>query len=80
MAGEREKYLGRVVTNPTILAGKPVVQGTRIAVELVLAHLAEKPDLNDLFAAYPRLTVEDVKACLAYGQRDVGAERPRRHS
>lgn len=34
--------------------------------ELVLAHLAENPDLSDLFAAYPRLTADDVKACLAY--------------
>lgn len=50
------------------MVGKPVVKGTRIPVELVLAHLAENPDLNDLFAAYPRLTAEDVRACLYYAQ------------
>ncbi|MBI3732907.1 MAG: DUF433 domain-containing protein [Chloroflexi bacterium] len=48
---------------------KPVVQGTRIPVELVLKHLAQNPDLNELFAAYPRLTIEDVRACLEYAQR-----------
>jgi uncharacterized protein (DUF433 family) len=80
MATERDNHLDRIITNPKILVGKPVVKGTRIPVELVLAHLAENPDLDDLFAAYPRLTVDDVKACLAYAQRAVGAERPRRRA
>jgi uncharacterized protein (DUF433 family) len=52
--------------NPEIRAGKPVVKGTRIPVERVLDHLAHHSDLNNLFAAYPELTPEDVKACLAY--------------
>jgi uncharacterized protein (DUF433 family) len=40
------------------------VKGTRIPVELVLAKLAQNPDLGELFADYPRLTPDDVKACL----------------
>lgn len=56
----------RIVQDPTIMVGKPVVKGTRIPVELVLQHLAENLDLADLFAAYPELTRDDVKACLAY--------------
>jgi uncharacterized protein (DUF433 family) len=71
MEHERQTYHDRIVTDPAILVGKPTVRGTRISVELVLAHLAENPDLADLFAAYPRLTVEDVKACLAYAERVV---------
>lgn len=59
------------------MVGKPVVKGTRIPVELVLAHLAENPDLNDLFAAYPRLTAEDVRACLYYAQDLVQKKKPR---
>jgi uncharacterized protein (DUF433 family) len=51
------------------MLGKPVFKGTRIPVELVVAHLANTPDLNDLFAAYPDLTVADVKACLQYANR-----------
>jgi uncharacterized protein (DUF433 family) len=66
MAVEQLAHLDRIVRDPKILVGKPVVRGTRIPVELVLKHLAHNPDLNELFAAYPRLTVEDVKACLAY--------------
>lgn len=57
---------GRIIQDPDILAGKPVVQGTRIPVELVLAKLARNLDVDELLADYPRLTREDVQACLAY--------------
>ena len=56
----------RIVQDPDILVGKPVVRGTRIPVELVLAKLAANPDVQELFADYPRLTVDDVKVCLEY--------------
>jgi uncharacterized protein (DUF433 family) len=58
--------LERIVTDPEIIAGKPVVKGTRIPVETVLAHLVVTPDIEDLLQAYPRLTMDDVKACFAY--------------
>jgi uncharacterized protein (DUF433 family) len=54
-----------------VMVGKPVVKGTRIPVERVIAHLAQEPDLDDLFAAYPELTLDDVKACLQYAQAAV---------
>jgi uncharacterized protein (DUF433 family) len=66
MANEQHTYNDRITSNPAVIVGKPVVKGTRIPVELVVAHLANNPDLNDLFAVYPDLTIEDVKACLAY--------------
>lgn len=59
-------YQGRIIVDPNILAGKPVVKGTRIPVELVLKRLAQDLDMQTIFAAYPRLTKEDVKACIAY--------------
>jgi uncharacterized protein (DUF433 family) len=71
-----DRHLDRITSNPKVLVGKPVVKGTRIPVELVLAHLAENPDIDDLFAAYPRLKVKDVQACLAYARRLVEAEKP----
>jgi uncharacterized protein (DUF433 family) len=58
------EYLNRISTDPEVMAGKPVVKGTRIPVERVLAHLAET-SMQDLFEAFPELTVEDVRACLA---------------
>jgi len=74
MTGERSTYQNHVIIDPGILAGKPVVRGTRIPVALVLQHLAENPDLEDLLAAYLRLTLADVKACLAYTQTLVEGE------
>ena len=65
--------------NPHILAGKPVIKGTRIPVELVLEYLAEDPNVNTLFDAFPRLTLADIKACLAYAQELVEAEKPKHH-
>jgi uncharacterized protein (DUF433 family) len=69
MAEEQHTQRDRITSNPAVMGGKPVVKGTRIPVERVVVHLAHNPDLNDLFAAYPELTVEDVKACLAYAHR-----------
>jgi uncharacterized protein (DUF433 family) len=71
MADEQHTYKDRITTNPDIMVGKPVVKGTRIPVERVVAHLANNPDLTDLFAAYPDLTIADVKACLAYAHQAV---------
>jgi len=64
-------YQERIVQDPQILVGKPVVKGTRISVELVLAKLAANPDVQELFLDYPRLTIDDVKACLAYAEHLV---------
>jgi uncharacterized protein (DUF433 family) len=65
-------YKARITRDPEIMVGKPVVKGTRIPVERVLIHLAVTPDLNDLFEAYPRLTLEDVQACFAFAAERVG--------
>ncbi len=56
----------RITVDPQVMVGKPVIEGTRMPVELVLAKLAANPDLKEFFLDYPELTVEDVKACLAY--------------
>ena len=56
----------RIEANPDVLTGKPVVRGTRVAVELILELLAAGETEGDLLADYPRLTREDLLACLAY--------------
>ena len=60
--------LERIIADPRILAGKPVVRGTRIAVDLVLEELAQNPNIDELLAAHPDLTRTDVQACLAYAK------------
>ena len=56
----------RIVVDPEILAGKPVIRGTRIAVELVLELLAADQSESVILANYPGLTREDILACLSY--------------
>jgi uncharacterized protein (DUF433 family) len=56
----------RITVDPEILAGKPVIRGTRIAVELILQLLAAGQSENEILANYPGLTREDILACLSY--------------
>jgi uncharacterized protein (DUF433 family) len=67
-------YAHRITRDPAILAGKPVITGTRIPVAVILEYLAHNPDFDDLVADYPRLTMDDVKAALEYAQRLVQAD------
>ncbi|GEM_PF-197626 len=75
MAKEQLSYKDRIIQDPNIMVGKPVVKGTRIPVETVLQHLAEIPDFEDLFRAFPHLTTEDVRACLEYAVVAVQRKR-----
>lgn len=75
MAAETDDYRERIVLDPRIMVGKPVVKGTRIPVERVLAHLADNPDPSDLFEAFPRLTPADVRACLEYARAAIEGHR-----
>jgi uncharacterized protein (DUF433 family) len=74
MTNEPHHDHDRIVQDPTIMVGKPVIRGTRIPVERVLQHLEEN-DRADLFAAFPELTEEDVRACLAYARAAIAKQR-----
>ena len=65
---------GRIEVNPNVMMGKPVVKGTRIPVELILRKLSEGASMSDLIDAYPRLTVEDIHACIGYAADMVAHE------
>ena len=56
----------RIVLDPSIKRGRPVVKGTRLTVEFVLGELADGMTVEELLEEYPRLTQADVQACLAY--------------
>jgi uncharacterized protein (DUF433 family) len=56
----------RIILDPEILAGKPVVHGTRLAVEFILELLAAGQSKTEVLANYPGLTRDDILACLAY--------------
>lgn len=65
----------RIVRNPEILAGKPVIRGTRISVEFVLELLAGGWTDADILENYPGITREDIKACLNYALAVISSER-----
>jgi uncharacterized protein (DUF433 family) len=56
----------RVETNPDIMAGKPVIRGTRIPVELVLRKLGNGMTAEAILADHPRLTLDDIRAAQAF--------------
>ncbi len=65
----------RVTLDPNVMVGKPVIRGTRITVELIIGLLAQGWAEQDILAAYPHLTREDILACLAYAQDLVSSEK-----
>jgi len=56
----------RIEQNTMVLVGKPVVRGTRIAVDLILDMLSGGWSEKDIIDNYPQLTSEDIRACLSY--------------
>lgn len=66
--------MSRIEINPDVMLGKPVIRGTRITVELIRRKLAEGADRETLRDAYPRLTDEDIRACLGYAADTLAHE------
>jgi uncharacterized protein (DUF433 family) len=65
----------RIVADPKILVGKPVIKGTRIAVEFVIDLLARGWTTEQILREYDHLTAEDIHACLAYAGELVKEEK-----
>lgn len=68
----------RIITDPKILVGKPVVRGTRIPVYLILNLLSNGKNPKDIVGDYPDLTEADVKAALEYAARHMKYEETRK--
>ena len=72
---DERALLERIVVNPAIFGGKPIIRGRRLAVEHVLGMLAAGDTPETILSGYPWLEPEDVRACLVYARRVVGNER-----
>jgi len=64
----------RIVRNPKILVGKPIVAGTRIPMTLILNLLAHGQTIKEIINDYPDLTEEDIKAAVRYAEKTVEKE------
>ena len=65
----------RISLAPEVLAGKPVVRGTRLSVEFVIGLLAAGWSEAEIVANYPNLTHDDIIACLAYARDMLSGEK-----
>ena len=65
----------RIEINPTILVGKPVIRGTRLAVEFILDLMAEGWTTEQILENYPSLVIEDLQAVLRYAADSIKHER-----
>ena len=65
----------RIVMDPHVLVGKPVIKGTRIAVEFVIDLLGRGWTDEQILQEYDHLTKDDIQACLAYSAEVLKSER-----
>jgi uncharacterized protein (DUF433 family) len=56
----------RIVVDPKVMVGKPCIRGTRIPVRMIVNVLAHGVTFDEIFEEYPRLTRDDILACLLY--------------
>ena len=59
----------RIVSDPRVMAGKPVIRGTRLTVDHILNRLAHGDKAEDILADYTYLHPEDIRACLLFASR-----------
>ncbi len=65
------KLLERIVLNPQVMAGKPVVRGTRLTVDYVLNLLAHGSSEQDIVNEYKGLSPDDVRACILFAMKSM---------
>jgi uncharacterized protein (DUF433 family) len=65
----------RITIDPAILVGKPVIKGTRVAVEFIVGLLAQDWTVEDILKEYNHITREDIQACLAYAHQVLADEK-----
>lgn len=66
-----QQLLERIVFNPKILAGKPVIRGTRLSVEYILNLLAHGTSFPEILEEYDGLSPEDIQACILFASKSL---------
>ncbi|HJP95553.1 MAG TPA: DUF433 domain-containing protein [Pyrinomonadaceae bacterium] len=67
-----QELLERITLNPKVMAGKPIIQGTRLTVEYVLNLLAHGATTDEILTEYQGLKREDVQACILFATKSLG--------
>lgn len=69
-----EPYEERIEINPQVMAGKPIIKGTRVPVELIVRMLAQGIAEDEILREYPRLRDEDIRAALSYAAKTLSLD------
>lgn len=70
-----QQWTDRIVIDEAVLTGKPIIKGTRLAVEFIIDLLAHGWNEAEILENYPGIVVEDIRACLAYASAMLHAEK-----
>ncbi len=65
------QLLERIVFDPKVMVGKPIVSGTRLTVEFILGLLGRGATIEDILAEYTSLTQEDIQACFLFANKSL---------
>ena len=68
MKNGQNELLERIVINPKVMVGKPVIRGTRLTVQYILGLLAHGATIEEILQEYEGLTREDILACLMFAR------------
>jgi len=68
----RKGLLSRIVLDPKVMAGKPIIKGTRLTVQHILNLLAHGETTDDILKEYTELKRDDIQACLLYASATLG--------
>jgi uncharacterized protein (DUF433 family) len=68
---ESTDILERIVINPKIMVGKPVIKGTRLTVDYILGLLAQGETPEDIIREYNDVQQEDIQACLLFAAKTL---------
>ena len=74
--GSAMNYQERIVRDPHVVGGEPVLRGTRVTLRTVLASLAEGATITEILADFPTLTEEDVRAAIAFAAASAQEDLP----
>lgn len=68
-----QQLLQRIVCDPKVMVGKPVIKGTRLTVEYILNLLAHGSSATDILDEYEGLAPEDIQACLLFASQSLSS-------
>ena len=70
------EYADRIIRDPGVCGGEPIIKGTRVTLRTILASLAEGADPQEIVADFPTLTEHDVRAVIAFAATSAGEDLP----